>query len=403
MGLVDTYKRKRCLTQSVFITFLGMFELLNRKTIVLCCLLFVSCGFINFSLSDANQVGFSDFGFLYNWTESSSLTLYLSGWVETWFYFKIYNKELFSVSYRLWFVDGYTTVDGKRACKSDNETSDFGQYIFWDTTAQTIWASSSGITYLTWSFPESYSWLYMGCVMYYPVIASWDTYLNTVPRRGWFIDVYVTPVTTDFTLTVRPTFRPSWGNTWYSITEADFRLFTYENSVWTQLYNSAKNPSANPKINIGKHGTGIVSFIPPVSGTLYLLALKGSGTLSLWYTGIRNDNITWFNFFSWALADSLDNEFMFKYYAWWITGNYLKVWDTTADTTWNYDWIKDSDFTLMTNKLTLSSAITHPYRFDLDLNNVINALEQTMLLDSYDRVWFITIQNHLPLTDFLSF
>jgi hypothetical protein len=36
----------------------------------------------------------------------------------------------------------------------------------------------------------------------------------------------------------------------------------------------------------------------------------------------------------------------------------------------------------------------------LDKNEKINALEQTMLLDSYNRVWFITQQSHLTLSYF---
>jgi len=40
----------------------------------------------------------------------------------------------------------------------------------------------------------------------------------------------------------------------------------------------------------------------------------------------------------------------------------------------------------MTNNLSTSVNPLHPYRFDLDKNNVINSLEQTMLLDSYNRI-----------------
>jgi len=384
-----------------------MLRLLNKKIIILCCLVFILSVFVNFSLSDTTQVGYSDFSFLYDGVESTSLSIQAIGWLEIWFDFIIYNKEDTSVNYRLWFVDGYTTTDGfgNRACKSDNEISDFGQYVSWDKTALNIWPNNFATRSLTLKFPSSYSWSHFGCITYYPEVAgSWNTYLNTIPRRWWFIDASVNPSTSGFNLIIRPTFRPSSlvNNTWYSISNADFWLFIYQSGSWTWLYNSAKN-SLDPKITTNKHGVGLVSLIPPASGTLYLLAFKGSGTLSLWCTGIRNSDIRSFNFFSWELADRMDSEFMFKYYDWSITGNYLKVWDITSDTTWNYDLIKDPDFTIMTNKLTLSSNITHPHWFDLDLNGVINALEQTMLLDSYNRVWFITMQNDLNITDFINF
>jgi hypothetical protein len=141
----------------------------------------------------------------------------------------------------------------------------------------------------------------------------------------------------------------------------------------------------------------MVSFIPPASGTLYLMAYKGSWTLSLWFTWIRNDDIDTLNFFSWTLAATLSNEFMFDY----NNEYYLKVGDTVADDIWTYDFIKDPDFTLMTNYLTISWTPLHPSRFDLDSNDTINALEQTMLLDSYNRRWFITTQTYIPVTDFV--
>jgi len=370
--------------------------------------------FLSFLYADNNMVGFSEFMFLSWGIEVDTLHLTMTGGDTTGLSVTIYNKEDISMTYKLWFVDAWITNDlfAQKACLSDNEIWSFWKYISGDTSFFTLSAHSSTTKTLSIKFPEFYSWIYHGCVMFYPILTPLNTNpgntsgmafdRHTLPRRGGFIDAYVTPLTSNFTLTVRPAFRPTNTTTWYSLYNADFWIFVYDNGAWTWRYNSAKD-LWDPKVSTDKDGLGVVSFVPPADGTLYLMAFKGSGTLSLWFTGIRDNTITWFNFFSWGLADSLDNEFMFTYYNWWITGHYLKVGDLITYNSWTYDFIKDPDFAIMTNNLSLSSNILHPYRFDLDINNVINALEQTMLLDSYNRIWFIASQNMVSITDFVNF
>lgn len=347
---------------------------------------------------DTSKVWFSDFTFSYlgtNYTPTLNLTL--TWWIETWFYFSIYNKEDTPMSYAFSFVDGYyTSPDSLKACKSQTENNVFWQYISWNVNTLTIASYDTWTRYFTVKFPNNYSWLYMWCVMYYPITTGDSNEVITLPRRGWFIDAQLSSITKEFTLTVKPAFRASNNTPWYSIANADFWIFVYENSTWTGIYNSSKNP-LDAKITTDSHGLGMVSFIPPASGTLYLMAYKGSWTLSLWFTWIRNDDIDTLNFFSWTLAATLSNEFMFDY----NNEYYLKVGDTVADDIWTYDFIKDPDFTLMTNYLTISWTPLHPSRFDLDSNDTINALEQTMLLDSYNRRWFITTQTYIPVADFV--
>ena len=359
------------------------------------------------------MVGFSEFSFLSGTEETETLYITTTWGDTTNFSVIIYNKEDIDMTYRLWFVDAWMTNDSfaQKACFSPNEKQNAGQYISGDTSPFVLAAQGSWTKNLSVTFPNSHSWTYHWCVTISPIMTGMYTSVvgseittdfNTLPVRWVFLDAQVTSRTSDFVLTVRPAFRPNSNNTGYSILDADFRLFVYEGGARTWLYNSAKNP-LDPKITTDRYGTGIVSFIPPEDGTLFLMAFKWSGTLSLWFTGIRDNAISWFNFFSWALADSLDSEFMFKYYNWWFTGNYLKAGDILAQDSWTYDFIKDQDFALMTNNLSTSVNPLHPYRFDLDKNNVINSLEQTMLLDSYNRIWFIMSQSYIDVNEFVTF
>ena len=362
--------------------------------------------FLSFLYSDNTMVGFSEFNFLSGTDEVNTLSIITTGGDTTNFSVIITNKEPTSMTYKLWFVDAGITNDSfaQRTCLSPNENQNVGQYISGDITPFVLTAGSTGTKNLSVTFPNSHSWAYHWCVTISPVTVNGSTDMNTLSTRWVFLDAQVTPLTSNFPIMVRPAFRPGslWNNTWYSIVGADVWIFVYENGGWTWLYNSVKN-IWNPKITTDKYGAGIVSFIPPASWTLYMMALKGSWTLSLGFTGIWNNDIASFNFFSWTLANSLDSEFMFKYPEWWVTGNYLKVGDIIADTTWNYDFIKDPDFTLMTNNLSTSSNPLHPYRFDLDLNSVINALEETMLLDSYNRIGFIASQSLININQFVNF
>lgn len=360
--------------------------------------------FLSFSYSDSTMIGFTEFMFLSGSNETQNVTFETTWWDTVEFSTIIYNKEDISMTYKLWFVDAWVTNDTleQKTCLSPNINQQVGQYIVWDTSPFTLAAHSTWTKTLSLTFPNSHSWMYHGCVTLNAITNDWTTHMNTLPTRGIFIDAQVTPLTSDFTLTVRPAFRPNNGSTGYALLGSDFWLFTYENSSWTWKYNSAKN-ILDSKINTNSAGTATVSFIPPASGTLFLVAFKGSGTLSLWFTGIRNDTITWFNFFSWTLADSLDNEFMFSYYESESTGKYLKVGDILVSNSGTYDYIKDQDFSLMTNNLTISNTPTHPYWFDLDINHVINALEETMLLDSYNRIGFIASQGYISMNEFTTF
>ncbi len=351
--------------------------------------------------SDEVNTRYTEFYFLSGIESSNSILLNLTWWETGNVNIYLENKSDSTFNWKFSFVDGAIVDHWStwiRVCKSENEKLIFGQYVSTNLESFSV-ASNWNITRsLDLLFPAWYSGVYHWCVVYSPIISESDGYLNTSARKAIFLDVNIVSSVSNYNVVARPAFRRSvWD--WYAIPQADFWLFVRDWWVWNEIYNSAKN-SLNNKIDINSDWFGTVSFIPPIDWLEYLVALKWSGTLSIWYTGIRDDSISSFNFFSGDIADNLPNDYVFKYFAWWFTWNYLRAWDLANDV-WTFDFIRDVDFALMTENLTVSLGSLHPDWYDLDRNNKINALEQTMLLDSFNRRWFITTQSYLPVSDFV--
>lgn len=380
---------------------LKMFFVDIKKMVIFVLTISISTIFWYVVFSDAVNTRYTEFYFSSGWEYSKNILVSLT-WSHTGSV-SVYleNKSTSTLNGKLSFVDGgivqYWSTWVK-ICKSENEKDVFGNYVSVDTDSFSIvsnWNITKSINLL---FPSWYSWLYHWCVIYYPNISESNWSLNTTARKAIFLDANVFSSAKEFAITVRPAFRRfQWD--WYSIPQADFWLFSYEWWVRNEIYNSSKN-ILNPKIDIDTNGFGIVNLVPLSSGTQYLVAFKWSGTISVWYTGVWDDNLNAFNFFSGEIANKLPDDYVFKYPVWWVTWNYLRVWDL-ANSPWTYDLIKDPDFTLMTNSLTISFGALHLDWYDLDRNNKINALEQTMLLDSFNRRGFITSQWYLSLSDFV--
>ncbi|HMS91355.1 MAG TPA: hypothetical protein PKC87_04000, partial [Candidatus Absconditabacterales bacterium] len=143
------------------------------------------------------MVGFSEFSFLSGGNEVNTLNIEMTGGETTGFSVIVYNKETTNMSYKLGFVDAGVTNDSfaQKACLSTNEIENFGQYVSGDTSLFTLPAGGSGIKTISVQFPEYYSGIYHGCIMFYPSTIDGSTDMNTLPRRGGFVDVLVHPGT----------------------------------------------------------------------------------------------------------------------------------------------------------------------------------------------------------------
>lgn len=216
--------------------------------------------FLAFSYSDKIMVGFSEFTFL-SWThEVSSLNFEITWGDTTGFSVIIYNRENTGMTYKLWFVDAGKTNDAfaQPACLSTNETWNFGTYVSGDTSSFMLPAWGSEEKMLSVRFPEYYSWIYHGCIMFYPSTIDGSTDINTLPRRWWFIDVLVHQSAFPVIVKAFPSNRvhqeTNNANTWI-----------------LKIYNSSKSLIAtSPLFTLNNAGTG-KTFIEVSAGTYYIV------------------------------------------------------------------------------------------------------------------------------------
>lgn len=226
-----------------------------------------------FLYSDNIMVGFSDFSFLSGTTEINSLSIELTGGDTTGFSVIIYNKEYTGMTYRLWFVDAGLTNDSlaQKACFGQNETSAFWQYVTGDTSLFTLPAKSSITKILSVTFPQSYSWIYHWCIMFYPSSVGGST-MNTLPRRGGFIDALVHRTSLPVMVKAFPSNRVyQWTNN--------------ANTGILKIYDSNKQLiSTSPLFTLNSAGTG-EALIDAPDGTYYLV-FKGQSHLASYLSGV---------------------------------------------------------------------------------------------------------------------
>lgn len=236
---------------------------------------------------------------------------------------------------------------------------------------------------------------------------QWSGDIYFIDRAGntGFISIEMTEIQArkEFTVIARPAFRP---DNQYAVTSGDFWMRVQSGSTWTQNYNSNVNPSTDPVVTLNNNGTGSVTLIAPASGDVYLVAYKGSGLLSVWYTGVFDDSLTTFD-----LTDGTNPNLTLNYssdYNPLVYQNvvYMKPADVIADGTGTYDQVVAStDLAAINTNLTVGATPLAYSRYDFDLNGVIAAPEQAIIIQSLLDLGFIGWVNDLgliPMTDFVT-
>ena len=280
------------------------------------------------------MVGFSEFSFLSGGNEVNTLNIEMTWGETTWFSVIVYNKETTNMSYKLWFVDAWVTNDSfaQKACLSTNEIENFWQYVSGDTSLFTLPAWGSWIKTISVQFPEYYSWIYHGCIMFYPSTIDWSTDMNTLPRRGWFVDVLVHPGTYPVIVKAFP------SNRVYQATN--------NTNTWIlKIYSSNKVlVSSSQPFTLNSAGTG-EAFINAPLGNYYVVFKWQSHLAS--YLSWKTIFATWWDFLDFTTGSSLyssqqlnDNE---------NDGNrYQTAWDL-KNTQWVYDFqINGNDIAILT-------------------------------------------------------
>lgn len=227
-----------------------------------------------FLYGDFVMVGFSDFMFL-SWTNQvKSLDIEATGGDITEFSVIVSNQENISMTYRLWFVDAWITNDSlaQKACLSTKQTEDFWTYVSGDISLFTLAPGGNITKTLSVQFPEFYSGMHYGCIMFYPATID-DSTINTLPRRGGFINALVHPTSVPVTVKAFP------SNRVYQATNK-------ANSWVLKIYDINKQLiSTSPIFTLNSNGTGEALITSPASA--YYAVFKGQSHLAsylIWVT-----------------------------------------------------------------------------------------------------------------------
>ena len=246
--------------------------------------------FFAFLYSDNTMVGFSEFSFLSGNIPTNTITFTISWGQTTWFSLMITNKESINMTYKLWFVDWYTTTDwlNHQTCLSENQNQTVGQYISWDTSTFLLAAGNTWAKTISIHFPNNYSWLYYGCVMLQPTTTYGSTDITTLPRRGIFLEATVYPTTIPVVIKAFPS----------------NRVYQETNNInqWTiKVYDINKHfvtESSLIELNAAWTWQGNI-YIPPGN---YYIVFKGQSHLASYLSGVtlnQNDELN-FDFTTWS-------------------------------------------------------------------------------------------------------
>ena len=253
--------------------------------------------FVAFLYSNNVMVGFSEFAFLSGGNEVNMLNLEVTWGDTTGFSVKIYNTENISITYKLWFVDASVTNDwfAQGACLGTNQTGNFWAYVSGDVSLFTLTAGSNITKNLSVKFPTYFSWVYHGCVMFFPSTTDGSVDMNTVPRRGWFIDVLVHPTTFPVTIKAFP------SNRVYQDTNNE--------NIWTlKIYDFSKTLLfTSQPFTLNSAGTGeTLIYAPPGS---YYVVFKWQSHLASYldWENIWGTGIDFFDFTTWTNLHGTQN------------------------------------------------------------------------------------------------
>jgi len=306
-----------------------------KNKIVFVLLLFISI-FWYVVFSDAVNTHYTEFYFVSGSNHYKNLSVNLTWWETGHASFYLENKSNSTININMSFVDSETIFYGStwvRVCKSENEKNEFGNYVDMVTSSFSLLAWSWITESLDLLFPAWYSWVYNGCILYYPnVVDSGGNTLNTLARKAIFLDVDVVPTDSVFVVKVYPSNRSDSQHKWN-----EWKLLLYANGDRTSvLYSWYLTTNTNWTWN----------YTEDIPTWLYDIVYKWQSHLWSYLSGVF---ITWWqelvlDFTTWTNLFYTNHDWVFEYQvAWdmknsqWVYDWEINVWDITM-LIWSSDY-----------------------------------------------------------------
>jgi hypothetical protein len=334
-------------------------------------------------------------------TTGKALNMDFAVWTRSGFDVIISNPGLETEYLTLDFVSQIKTAEGIDSCDMISGHS-YGDMLLRSGDLITLAPGEEVQKYVQFTFDACTNWVFLGCaVQLTPSVVDIGSF-DVMHWKANLISLTVSPgdACSSYKVIARPAFRT---DNWYAFSGADFWLLVQTWWVWTPLYSSLSWDSA---LDFDRNGYAQFNMIRPALWTEYMVVLKPKWALAVWYTWIW-DATTWeFNMFSGNFANMISDRFVFKQFSDAVTWNYLRMWDVVDQTSFVYDIITDSDFAEISNNLTLGTNTIPQFWYDFDVNGVVSAMEQSMLLQSYNKYGYISwldLQGIVPMSVFVGF
>jgi len=227
-----------------------------------------------------------------------------------------------------------------------------------------------------------------------PVATQTGAILFTETRHGWvyysdiagntgrvYIDVEVEPKVT-FEIRGTPAFRDEVGN---KVLTGDIRLARDNGTAWEFTHNSSEN-SSHSNVTLNSNGTGSVTWVVPASGQEFLVVFKGTGMVSVGFTGVWGTNTTDGAVIDFTSGTNNTGMTINTVYPQVTYGafDYIIAGDIEAGTAGAYDYINSADLSLINSNLSIGALPSNINHYDFDLNEYINSIEQGIVINYND-------------------
>lgn len=241
-------------------------------------------------------------------------------WSYTW---SLTNHDTDAIEWEFYFVDAVPLVNGYYACKADNQSGVFGQYLHMDGSTNFYVQSWKTITWtINFDFPASYSGTYHGCIVYSVRndLNTWgDVVMNMTSRKAKKVSVTLQASEVGIHIVANLGSRgnsQTSNNNWY---ESRWKILFYDPSqhtvvkswyitmdhewYWELVWETILAGTYDVVYKSRQH---LASYLPNVT-------INNEWDLLNFVIG---DNLTWIGF--WEQTEQ------FKYNSWWA---YQVAWD----------------------------------------------------------------------------
>jgi len=300
----------------------------------------------------------------------------------TWtFEWSLTNHDIETVVWQFYFVDAVPLWSGYFACKADNQSGVFGQYLQMDGSTSFSINPWETITWtVNFDFPASYSGTYHGCIVYsvWENLDNGDTIMNMTSRKA--IPVHVQLQASKVSIHIVANLG-SRGNA------STLNLNWYE-SRWKILFYPANHnqndlPIESWYVIMDHEGFGVLTWVKVLAGT-YDVVYKWRHHLASYIPNVTINEWDTLDFVLNAIwVSEVDHEEQLKWNSWWT---YQIAWDMPRSTNDYDNIINGNDLSVLFERTMCPylESVSAGHICDLNNDGRVDSSDATAIMQNLD-------------------